>query len=142
MGKSEVVDDVKTVGAQETPQSSELAESSAVSSAVDNHSLVYNQSPEKLSREKRVLLSPSEEREIERFVSRVAEGLGTPVKLSHMLRAYMTLLLHAENEIIKRAHQAPPMRRPPNGDPIALANFEQGVAQILSAAFREASPLR
>jgi hypothetical protein len=97
---------------------------------------------EKLIREKRVLLTLSEEREIERLVARIAEELGTPVKLSHMLRAYMTLLLHAENEIVKRAHQAGPLHRPSNGDPSALVRFEQRLAQILSAAFRDAPPIR
>lgn len=113
---------------------------------VQNNSRVMVQSPtltvEKLTREKRVLLSASEEREIEHLVSRIAGELGTPVKLSHMLRAYMILLLHAENEIIKRARQVAPLRRPPNGDPIALAGFEQRLAQILSLSLREALPLR
>jgi hypothetical protein len=97
---------------------------------------------EKLTREKRVLLTASEEREIERLVARVAEEVTTPVKLSHMLRAFMTLLLHAETEITKRARQMAPLHRPPNGDPLALARFEQRLAQILSAAFRDAPPLR
>ena len=97
---------------------------------------------EKLTREKRVLLTFSEEREIERLIARVAEELATPVKFSHLLRAYMTLLLHAENEITKRARQVVPLHRPPNGDPVALARFEHRLAQILSAAFRDASLLR
>lgn len=97
---------------------------------------------EKLAREKRVLLTFSEEREIERLVARVAEELATPVKLSHLLRAYMTLLLHAENEITKRARQGVPLHRPPNGDPVALARFEHRLAQIMSAAFRDAPLLR
>jgi hypothetical protein len=97
---------------------------------------------EKLTREKRVLLSASEEREIEHLVSRIAGELGTPVKLSHVLRAYMILLLHAENEIMKRARQSAPLHRPPNGDPVALASFEQRLAQILLLALREARPLR
>src|SRR5215475_8460362 len=97
---------------------------------------------EKLSREKRVLLTLAEEREIERLVARVAEELATPVKLSHMLRAYMTLLLHAEGEITKRARLTGPLHRPPNGDAVALARFEHQLAKILSAAFRDAPPLR
>ncbi len=97
---------------------------------------------EKLSREKRVLLTLSEEREIERLVARIAEELATPVKLSHMLRAYMTLILHAEGEITKRARLTGPLHRPPNGDPVALARFEHQLAKILSVAFRDAPPLR
>ena len=83
---------------------------------------------EKLSREKRVLLTLAEEREIERLVARVAEELATPVKLSHMLRAYMTLLLHAEGEITKRARLTGPLHRPPNGDAVALAGHAAEVA--------------
>jgi hypothetical protein len=97
---------------------------------------------EKLSREKRVLMTLAEEREIERLVARVAEELATPVKLSHMLRAYMTLLLHAEGEITKRARLTGTLHRPPNGDPVALARFEHQLAKILSVAFRDAPPLR
>ena len=108
----------------------------------NGHSVSQTPMTEKLSREKRVLLTLSEEREIERFVARVAEELATPVKLSHMLRAYMTLILHAESEITKRARLTGSLHRPPNGDPVALARFEHQLAKILSAAFRDAPPLR
>lgn len=96
----------------------------------------------KLVREKRVLLTLSEERELERLVNRMAEELETPVKLSHLLRAHLILFRHAENEVTKRAQQTGPLRRPPNGDPAGLAQFEHRLAQVLSAAFREAPPLR
>ena len=142
MNRVKTAESVETVEAQGEYQPAEVAESTFLRPTLQRQTAVQSQPPEKLSREKRVLLSPSEERDIERLVARVAEAVGTPVKLSHLLRAYMVLLLHAENEIIKRAQQAPSMRRPPNGDPIALASFEQGVAQILSAALREAAPLR
>ena len=142
MNRPVAMEDIQTVESQEVSQPEKAVESRSTLSTLRNQILAESQLPEKLSREKRVLLSPSEEREIERLVSRVAEAVGTPVKLSHLLRAYMVLLLHAENEIIKRAEQAPLMRRPPNGDPIGLASFEQSIAQILSAALREAALLR
>ena len=127
-------------------QKSESSENETMMPVVQNNGRIMVQAPtvtvEKLTREKRVLLSASEEREIEHLISRIAGELGTPVKLSHMLRAYMILLVHAENEIIKRARQAAPLHRPPNGDPIALAGFEQRLAQILSLSLREALPLR
>lgn len=108
----------------------------------NSHAVSHTPLPEKLSREKRVLLTLSEEREIERLVARVAEELATPVKLSHMLRAYLILLLHAEGEITKRARLTGVLHRPPNGDPVALAQFEHQLAKILSSAFRDAPPLR
>jgi len=98
-------------------------------------------SVEKLSREKRVLLTKSEEREIERFVARLADELETPLKLSHVLRACMVILRHAESEILAQAREAAKLERPSNGDPAALARFEHQLAQILSAALRQAAPL-
>ena len=98
--------------------------------------------PDKLNREKRVLLTQAEEREVERVVARLAEEISTPVKLSHLLRACVTLLRHAEEEIIDHARQTGSLSRPSNGDPAALAEFEFRLAQILSAAFRDATRLR
>ncbi len=92
-------------------------------------------------REKRVLLTRDEERDVERFVTRFAAELGTPVKLSHLLRASLTLLLHGEEELIERAKRAT-LERPGNGNAPELARFEQGVTEILSLAYREARPLR
>lgn len=98
---------------------------------------------EKLSREKRVLLTLSEEREIERCVDRIAEGLGgTPVKLSHIIRACLTVMRHSESEIINRAQEVGQLTRPPNGDNMALAEFEHELAKVLSQAFRDAPALR
>ncbi len=96
----------------------------------------------KLNREKRVLLSQPEERELERLVNRVAGELSTPVKLSHLLRACVTLLRHAEDQIAEQARQAGPLTRPSNGAPAALAEFEHRLARILSAAFRDAARIR
>jgi len=98
--------------------------------------------PDKLTREKRVLLTQAEEQELERLVSRVATEVATPVKLSHVLRACVTLLRHAEDQIADHARQAGTLTRPSNGDPAALAEFEYRLAQILSAAFRDAERLR
>ena len=94
------------------------------------------------TRAKRVLLTPEEERHIERLVDRMAEHAGTSLKFSHVLRACMAVLCHAEVEIIRQAANASPRARPANGDFVALAQFEQGIARLLSLALREAPPLR
>jgi hypothetical protein len=94
------------------------------------------------SREKRVLLTADEERQIERLVVRIGEDLGTSLKLSHLLRACMTLLCHAEGELHNTAETLGPLIRPANGDAIALAQFEFDLAKLLSKALRDAPPLR
>lgn len=96
---------------------------------------------ERRNREKRVLLTRGEERDVERLVGRIAGELNTPVKLSHVLRAAITTLLHAEDELVDRARKST-LVRPGNGNAPELAEFEHGLAQILASAFREVRPLR
>lgn len=96
---------------------------------------------ERLDREKRLLLSKSEEREFERLVSEMAEQLGTPLKPSHVLRAVMTLLLNADEELAKQCGKVGFLKRPPNGDLAALAVFEHSMARIIDIAFRNTKPL-
>jgi hypothetical protein len=95
-----------------------------------------------MSREKRVLLTSDEEREIERLVDRIGEDLGTSLKLSHVLRACMTVLCQAEGELHNAAMIVGPLIRPANGDAIALAQFEYDLAKLLSKALRDARPIR
>jgi len=96
----------------------------------------------RLIREKSVLLSGDEERQIERLVDRIGEDLGTSLKLSHLLRACMALLCHAESELHSTAATFGPLIRPANGDAVALAQFEFNLAKLLSKALRDAPPLR
>jgi hypothetical protein len=96
----------------------------------------------RLNREKRVLLSAEEEREIERLVDRIGENLATSLKLSHLLRACMILLCHAEGELHAAATAHGPLIRPANGEAIALAQFEFNLAKVLSKALRDVPPIR
>jgi hypothetical protein len=93
-------------------------------------------------REKRVLLTAAEERELDRLVERMATELRTRVKLSHVLRACYLVLMHAEDEILERARRAPAISRPGNGNAPELIAFEREIATVLAAAFRETTPLR
>lgn len=96
---------------------------------------------ERREREKRVLLTRSEERDVERLVDRLAGELQTPIKLSHLLRATITMVLHAEEDLVQHARRTT-LIRPGNGNAPELAEFEFGVTQILAGAFRDARPLR
>jgi len=93
-------------------------------------------------REKRVVLSRDEERDIEQLVARMSDGMRTSLKLSHVLRAAVAVLLHAEGQLISRAESAGHLQRPSNWDPVALAEFEHELAKILSQALRDAPLLR
>lgn len=100
------------------------------------------QAPEGLTREKRCLLTRVEEIELEALVQRMANELRTPVKFSHVLRAAMAVIRHAEAEIIDAAKQMGPITRPANSDATRLAEFELRLAVLLATAFRKAPPFR
>src|SRR5262245_54964957 len=91
---------------------------------------------EVLSREKRFLLTESEEDTLERLVKDIGKRLGTPVKLSHVMRATVSLLMHSQEELLKQSERMGRLKRPPNNDPAALATFEHNLARILDRAIR------
>lgn len=97
---------------------------------------------ERLEREKRVLLTRTEEAAIAELVQRLSANGTTGLKLSHLLRACILMLRHAEKELIDRLHQAGHLVRPPNDNALALAEFERRLAQEFAAAIRAAPPLR
>lgn len=98
--------------------------------------------PERFTREKRFLLTPSEDKQIDRLVAEIAENLGTAIKPSHMIRAMTTLLCHASDELIKQSRRVGPIKRPPNGDTTALAAFEHYLSQLIDTAVRNSKPLK
>ena len=96
---------------------------------------------EKFDQEKRVLFTRSESQAIERLVTSLAARVHAQVKVSHVMRALVALLLNAEPEIDRRAGEAGALIRPPNGDPKALQRFEKDIARILASAMRDAGPM-
>lgn len=92
---------------------------------------------EKLTLEKRMLLSPTESRAFERMVSSLAGELGTSLKMSHILRACTSLVLNSEQEIIRAARESERLVRPPNGDMKALHEFEKKLSKLLLKGFEE-----
>jgi hypothetical protein len=94
---------------------------------------------ERLSREKRVLLTRSEEVRLERLVIAMAEKLQTSVKLSHLMRATLALLQHAETQLLRQCELAQAMKRPDNNSPEELLAFEGAIAEIVHRALHASS---
>lgn len=97
---------------------------------------------EKLTAYNKFLTTPTEKLELDRLAARVSGALGVSVKSSQLIRACLVLLLRAENQIIRRAEGYPPFKRPSNTEAVALAEFDQLLAEILSHAFRDAGNLK
>jgi hypothetical protein len=98
--------------------------------------------PERLDKPLKFRLARSERIDVMRIVSRLGDQLQTSVEWSHIGRALVVLLRHAESEIVKQARRSGPLTRPANDQAIALADFEQRIAQILLRAFRDVAPVR
>jgi hypothetical protein len=97
---------------------------------------------EKLNREKTFLLTSSEEWELERLVGDMAGRLRTPLKASHVLRAAVILLQHAGDDLVKQCERIGTIKRPANGDIVALTAFDHYLAEVLHSALRNARPFR
>lgn len=97
---------------------------------------------DRLEREKRVLLSRSEEVAIGELVQRLSACGTSGLKFSHLLRASVLLLRHCEQELVERVKRAENLMRPPNDNALALAEFEHRVAQEFASAIRASPPLR
>lgn len=97
---------------------------------------------EKFDQEKRILFTRTETQAIDRLVTSLATRLNSQVKVSHLMRALVALLLNAEADVHKRAGEAGPVIRPPNGDAQALQRFERQIAGIIGSALTDAGPIR
>lgn len=94
------------------------------------------QARERFTREKRYLLTESEEDVLERLVKDMGKKLGTPLKLSHVIRATTSLLIHSRDELLKQSERIGKLKRPSNNDPAALATFEHNLARVLDRSIR------
>jgi len=96
---------------------------------------------EKLTKYNKFLTTPTEKLDLERLAARISGALGVSVRTSHLIRACLIHLLHAEHDIIRLAEKQQPVKRPSNAEAVALAEFDQIIAELLSHAFRQAGPL-
>jgi hypothetical protein len=95
---------------------------------------------EKLTAYNKFLTTPTEKLELDRLAAHVSGALGVSVKSSQLIRACLVLLLRAENQVMRRAERQPRVKRPSNTEAVALAEFDQLLADVLSQAFRDAFP--
>ena len=87
---------------------------------------------EPLSREKRVLLTPSEERDLNAFLLELGAALGTQVQLSHLLRVTIELLKHARGEILDEARKTPGLHRPANSVYQSLGRIRRTLLECIN----------
>ncbi|MFH1110147.1 MAG: hypothetical protein V1790_13275 [Planctomycetota bacterium] len=95
---------------------------------------------DKLTRQKRLMLSPAEEKAVNALVTRIADGLGTTLRLSHLVRACLVIMHHAEPQILERAASTK-LTRPPNEMADVLGDFERRLARLLLVSFKDSGKI-
>lgn len=95
----------------------------------------------RLTREKRVLISRSEEVALSILVQRLSSNGAVSLTLSHVLRACIALVLQCETELVVRVRSSTQLTRPRNGDQDTLTAFERSLAREVAAAIRHATSI-
>jgi hypothetical protein len=83
-----------------------------------------------------------DKREFEAFVARLGTTFNTTLKPSNLLRAMLTVLQNAEPALSDAARREPAMKRPPNDDLVAYADFEHRLVRLVDVAIRRSTPLK
>lgn len=104
--------------------------------------------PEKISRsmeraiyQMRFKCTLTERDDVNELVRRHAREAGTALSFSHIMRAWVNILRHAEPDILRALKKAG-LRRPPNEDPIGLADYERDLAVVYLEALRRTQRMR
>ena len=95
----------------------------------------------KLSQVRRFLLTEDENATLDQLATDMGRRLGTPLTLSHLLRATATLLMHSREELLKQSEKMGPLKRPSNNDPAAFVSFEHNITRLVDRAIRNSKVL-
>jgi len=93
---------------------------------------------ERLTKQMRYGATPSEEREMKEFLTRISTATGLSLTHSNLMRSARDLLYQVEERLITEIRQAN-LRRPIN-DSHAIARYEARLTDIMRTAIRQ-SPL-
>ncbi len=91
---------------------------------------------------KRFSLTRDEDLDLDEFLRRLQRQSGTKVALSLLIRASLTLVMHAEAEILTQMRKSPPPSQAATHDSLAYAEFEHYWVQLLAEALRNTRPMR
>ncbi len=91
---------------------------------------------------KRFVLTRKEDDDLNAFLLRLQTQAGTKVTLSVIVRAAMSLLLHAEEQILHELGDRFPQDYPSTHDSIALGEFEERWTRCLANALRKMNRLQ
>jgi hypothetical protein len=89
----------------------------------------------------RVIVTTAEREELDTLLNSLSKAVGARVKLANVMRASISQLLNAEDQIVARALKARDDfgTRPANADALALARFEDRLRDVVEAGLVDAA---
>ena len=110
------------------------------SAAVQNPSKKLNRNPHRRRGMKtvhlKVRMSAEEAEAVEKFARTLSSYMRTKVMGSEVTRALWTIALRAEERLAEVSHKAPSLERPSYGDKLAMAEFEDIIADFLQRTLK------
>jgi hypothetical protein len=91
--------------------------------------------------EKRMMVSPEEDRLFEELVGGIRRELRVKANGSNVLRACVTLLFHVQDEVLKQCRRMEPPQPPRKDDPTSIRVFEEHLARLFDSAIRNTKSL-
>jgi hypothetical protein len=91
--------------------------------------------------ERRMMLSPEEDRLLEELVSGIRTELRVKANGSNVLRACVTLLFHVQEEVLKQCRRMATPQPPRKDDPTSIRVFEEHLARLFDSAIRNTKSL-
>jgi hypothetical protein len=95
-----------------------------------------------LVKELRMLLTEAENELFNELVTGIGKDLKITIRGSNVLRACLTLLLNAQDELRKQCKRVEgPLQRPRYNEPTTIVAFEEELARIFDSAIRNTKSL-
>ena len=101
----------------------------------------HDTSEQRMNATLRLKVAIHDKRDFEAFTARLAAALNTTLKPSNLLRAMLTVMQNAEVLLNDLARREKPLKRPPNDDAFAYAEFENRLVRMMDSAIRQSTPL-
>lgn len=89
-----------------------------------------------MSVNRKIMVSEAEAERMEETMAAISAAFGSKVNYSQVTRAVWSILAGAEDAIRAESKRAPNLRVPSKGDHIAMAEYEEAVADFLAMALK------
>lgn len=124
-------DTVEAVGGRTPPSSRDTRKRDR-----DRRPYASASKPRIMTVNRKIMVTPEEASRIEETTAAISSAFGSKVSYSQVSRAVWSILAGAEEAIHAESKRAPYLRVPSKGDHIAMAEYEDALADFLTGALK------